>query len=58
MANDALSAPMVPHPKRTQHASRKILDPANIAKAGLASHQEAIEERCIAEAAEVTVTRA
>ncbi|KAH9962364.1 hypothetical protein BC827DRAFT_215216 [Russula dissimulans] len=47
------SAPSAPRPKRTLHASRKILDPTNIAKAGLTSHREAIEERRIAEATEV-----
>jgi hypothetical protein len=49
-AAPSVSAPLPPRPKRTVHPSNKIVDPANAAKASLASHQRAIEARRIAEA--------
>jgi hypothetical protein len=49
-AAPSVSAPSASRPKRTVHPSNKIVDPANAAKASLASHQRAIEARRIAEA--------
>jgi hypothetical protein len=48
----ALSALSAPRPKRTQHPSSKVIDPANIADAELCSHKEAINARQMAEAVE------
>lgn len=50
MAKATPSAPSV-RPKRTQQASSKVVDPANIADAQLRSHKDAIIARRIAEAA-------
>jgi hypothetical protein len=52
MAKATPSAPSAPRPKRIQHASSKVIDPANIADAQLRSHKEAINARRMAEAAE------
>jgi hypothetical protein len=51
MAKAIPSVPSAPRPKRTQHASSKVIDPANIADAELRSHKDAINARRIAEAA-------
>ena len=45
------SAPSALRPKRTIHASSKVIDPANIADAELRSHKDAINARRMAEAA-------
>jgi len=49
------SAPSAPRPKRIQHASSKVIDPANVADAQLRSHKDAIIARQIADAAVATV---
>ena len=46
------SVPSAPHPKWSQHPASKIIDPGNIANAQLRSHQDAINARWMAKAAE------
>ena len=49
------SAPSAPRPKQIQHASSKVIDPANVADAQLCSHKDAIIARQIADTALATV---
>lgn len=55
-AQSAPSAPLLPRPKRIQHPSSKVVDPANIADAELRSHKDAINARRMAEAAKAVLS--